>query len=136
MKKEEKILTFKSWINDCEKGTWAIALCDETNYFVEAINCVRDSQMGDKDKNGVYSRHWIADSVWQDELSSLRPATQEEVELYFSYVTKEEAIDFGNGNKKVEVLWDIHSSENGIYWMTIALSDLPWWKKLWNFFRH
>ena len=132
--KEKKILTFKSWENSCEKGTWAIALCDNNDYFVEAINCVRDSQMGDKNKDGVYMRHWIADYIWPDEMESLRPATDAEQELYLNHVVLKEAADFGAGIKKVE-LGVMFADKYGTH-MIITLSDLPWWKKLWNFFKH
>ena len=134
--KEKKILTFKSWINDCDKGTRAIALCDETNYFVGAINCVRDSQMGDKDENGVYSRQWWADSVWKEEEASLRAATKDEVELYLKYIDLEEAVDFSDGKQSVKIISKTTCILYGENTVIIELTDLPWWKKLWNFFKH
>lgn len=134
MKKEKKILTFKSWENSCEKGTRAIALCDATNWFAEAINCVRDSNVNTKDERGVYTQHWVADNVRDDELGSIRPATEEEIDLYLDYVTMEDALKFGNGVKKVDVDWKHTSIKDG--YVTIILTDLhlPWWKKLWNFY--
>ena len=90
--------TYMSWENETtvwnpekqvyEKETVrAIALCDQTGYFVQAINCMRDGDMGEKDENGVYQRIWYGDYIdcYGNERATLRPATPEEVELYKQY---------------------------------------------------
>lgn len=100
MKKQLKVFTFMSWLNeewnDNEKigDIRAIALCDCTGYFHEAINCLRDGAVGKKDENGVYERHWYEDNLYcyGDETASLRHATNEEIELYLQYVPLEKAI--------------------------------------------
>lgn len=95
MKKENlSVMTFMSWENKYEQGLRAIALCEESGFFYEAINCVRDSDMGCKDENGVYGRIWYGDNIecYGNELDTLRPATKEEVELYMEYVHIDEAI--------------------------------------------
>ena len=77
-----------SWENEDHDGKFirAIALCDPNEYFEQAINCVRDSDMGDKDENGVYGRIWYADNIriYGNE-RDIRPATPQEVELYLMY---------------------------------------------------
>ena len=45
-----------------EGGETAIALVHD-DWFVEAINCPRDGDMGEKDEDGVLSRHWYGDST-------------------------------------------------------------------------
>ena len=65
----------------------AIALCDPSGYFMQAINCMRDGDMGKKDENGVYDRIWYGDYIdcYGNERETLRPATAKEVELYKKY---------------------------------------------------
>ena len=65
----------------------AIALCDSNGYFEVAINCLRDGDMGEKDENGVYERKWSGDYIdcYGDERNTLRPATQQEIDLYLQY---------------------------------------------------
>ena len=65
----------------------AIALCDPSGYFSQAINCMRDGDMGEKDENGVYDRIWYGDYIdcYGNERETLRPATAKEVELYKKY---------------------------------------------------
>jgi hypothetical protein len=95
MKKENlSVMTFMSWENECEQGLRAIALCEESGFFYDAINCVRDGDMGCKDENGVYWRTWYGDNIecYGNELDTLRPATKEEVELYLKYIPIDEAI--------------------------------------------
>ena len=89
MKKEYRKV-FMSWDNlevgREDKYIRAIALCDMYGWFDEAINCVRDCQMGEKDSNGVYERIWHADYIENDcGRENVRPATIEEVELYLQY---------------------------------------------------
>ena len=96
--KELVVETFMSWEN--ESSVWnketnkyesetvrAIALCDPTGYFMQAINCMRDGDMGEKDENGVYGRIWYGDYIdcYGNEHETLRPATPAEVELYKQY---------------------------------------------------
>lgn len=77
-----------SWENEDHDGKFirAIALCNPNGYFEQAINCVRDSDMGEKDENGVYARIWWADNIkcYGNE-RDIRPATPQEVELYLRY---------------------------------------------------
>lgn len=86
--KQYSVETFMSWENEDHDGTFirAIALCNAEGYFEQAINCVRDSDMGEKDEKGVYSRIWWADYIkcYGNE-RDIRPATPQEVELYLQY---------------------------------------------------
>lgn len=94
MKKKERRLTIQtvmSWNNEYHGETVrAIALCDSSNYFDVAINCMRDGSMGEKDERGVYECKWSSDDAgacYGD--SDLRPATAEEVALYRIYCPNE-----------------------------------------------
>lgn len=82
MKKELYANKFLSWNEDGER---AIALCDGNGYFFQAINCCRDSDMGEKDENGVYSRIWWSDYIYNLDVEDVRPATKEEVDLFLKY---------------------------------------------------
>jgi len=100
--------TFYSWIEEgsvfAKQGdkhvlvkdrVRTIALCDGT-WFNAAINALRDGDMGEKDENGVYSRIWWADDMFNAEIEDLRPATIDEVNLYLKYYNPEvEAKDEG-----------------------------------------
>lgn len=70
----------------------AVALCDPSEYFSHAINCMRDGSMGEKDENGVYERIWYSDFIdcYGDERKTLRPATATEVELFKKYCPLQE----------------------------------------------
>jgi hypothetical protein len=100
MKKNLQVMTFMSWDNEewannqNNGNIRAIALCDPTGYFNEAINCMRDGSMGEKDENGVYERHWYGDDIncYGNERESLRLATKEEIDLYLQYVPIEDAV--------------------------------------------
>lgn len=100
MKKNLQVMTFMSWDNEewannrNNGNIRAIALCDATGYFNEAINCMRDGSMGEKDENGVYERHWYGDNIdcYGNERESLRLATKEEIDLYLQYVPIEDAV--------------------------------------------
>lgn len=124
-------MTFMSWDNEFEKGLRAIALCDSTGYFVAAINCVRDGDMGKKDKNGVYERIWYGDYIENDRNENLRPATIDEVNLYMSYIPVEEAIgnsDFYNlKNKFIK-----QSIGKYVSYVIIETTPHNWYRKLWN----
>ena len=86
--------TFMSWKNE-DEDIRAIALCDVAGFFYQAINCIRDSQMGEKDEKGVYSRIWWGDNIscYGHETETLRPATYDEVKLYLEYCSVEEEAD-------------------------------------------
>ena len=112
----------------------AIALCDSSGWFFEAINCMRDGSMGKKDSNGVYERTWFGDSIFADELSTLRPATREEVELYLEYVSLSAAIGdcYGDG-ADVRVI----TKDYGKYISSVVFEYVnpPLWKRIINKFR-
>lgn len=72
---------FVAWQN---YETTAIAYMVENAWFQEAINCMRDGDMGEKDADGVYSRHWGGDEVWIDDEPRL--ATEIEIFLYLHKV--------------------------------------------------
>lgn len=139
MKKKKRFTTlaFMSWKNQIdEKNLRAIALCDCAGHFDVAINCIRDSDMGKKDKNGVYERLWYADyiSCYGGEEKSLRLATKEEVDLYLDYVSLDQAIGLEfNPYDNIEVV-SVVRGEYGSY-VIAELKDEPWWKKLLNKFR-
>lgn len=65
----------------------AIALVDDTNWFFEAINCMRDSDMGTRGEDGVYSRIWSGDvaNIYGDDEYDYRPASPQEVDLYLAH---------------------------------------------------
>lgn len=69
-----------AWKNAIEPETTAIAYMTEDAWFHMAINCVRDGDMGAKDKDGVYERQWSDDGVWIEDEPRL--ATDTEVGLY------------------------------------------------------
>lgn len=78
--------TFMSWDEEfCGETVRAVALCDSNGYFNQAINACRDSDMGEKDENGVYSRIWYADHIESGGKGNVRIATPKEVELYLMY---------------------------------------------------
>lgn len=58
----------------------AIAYMAENAWFNIAINCMRDGDMGKKDTDGVYDRHWSTDEVWIED--EPRVATEREILLY------------------------------------------------------
>lgn len=76
---------FVAWQNNL-KGTTVptIALMVGKAWFATAINCDRDSQMGEPDADGVYSRIWMADEVSLGD--NPRLATHKEVFLYLHKV--------------------------------------------------
>ena len=120
-----------SWENPNEKGTWAIALCDSTGFFCEAINCARDGDMGKKDENGVYERIWYGDNIecYGDELDTLRPATRDEVELYLEYVSLEDAV--GNLSEEPCSVHIVHKSYSEYVNSVVVRFVAPsWWKRL------
>lgn len=134
MKKNLSVMTFMSWDeedwnNNKFYGTIrAIALCDSTGYFFEAINCMRDGSMGKKDSNGVYDRHWYGDYINGDE-QNLSVATKREVELYLKYVSIEQAIgDLYADHYDVQVV----KTEYSDCFKCCVVVELKnhWWKNL------
>ena len=146
MKKNLQVLCFMSWEND-EATEWseerqmfvstkirAIALCEQNGYFYEAINCMRDGSMGEKDDNGVYSRHWYADTINcnGDEYASLRYATNEEIELYLSHVSLQNAVGDGK-NYKVKIV-DKEVSPYALFKYVIVTYELSFLERIKRFF--
>lgn len=139
MKKDLQVLTFMSWDNEGwidNQNIRAIALCDPTGYFHEAINCTRDGSMGEKDENGVYERHWYGDSVicYGYERESLRPATKEEIDLYLRYVPIEDAVgkDFSD-YYKVNIIDTCLT--NSCFGYVVVEYYVPLWQRIKDFFR-
>ena len=58
-----------------------------------AMNCMRDSDMGHQDSDGVYERLWAAD--YADDID-LRNATPEESDLYLKKVDMSATIELKN----------------------------------------
>lgn len=85
-------------------ATRAIALCDGT-WFYQAINALRDGQMGEKDGNGVYERIWAGDDIFNSDVDNVRPATISEVKLYLKYCKLEDEADF-DGREVVAIVYD------------------------------
>lgn len=75
---------FVAWQDSIEKETTAIAYMSENGWFNVAINALRDGDMGKKDADGVYSRHWGGDEVYIDDKPRL--ATEGEIFLYLHKV--------------------------------------------------
>lgn len=44
-----------------EAGETALACIEENGWFVFALNCMRDGDMGDKNEDGIYTRSWSTD---------------------------------------------------------------------------
>lgn len=80
-----RVKVFKAWE---ESGETAIALC-EGNWFLQAINCMRDGDMGEKGDDGIYSRIWAGDELWGENFSTLRNASEEEVNLWLKHCSLE-----------------------------------------------
>lgn len=143
MKKNLEIFAFMSWDNEewvknREKcNIRAIALCNTTGYFYEAVNCLRDGSMGEKDENGVYERHWYGDYIdcYGDESESLRPATNEEVALYLDYVPLEDALGkiFFKNSTNIKIIDKCLSSDINFNYVVVEYSRPLWWR-IKNFF--
>jgi len=124
------VMTFMSWDNEYEGQTVrATALCSPSGYFDVAINCVRDSDMGERGTDLVYERKWYADYIDTSAYENLMPSTKEEVEMYLRHVDLEDAV--GNTyNDDFEVR--IVNLERGRYFSAVIteIVERPWWKKL------
>lgn len=80
-----KICRFMSWRNKCVDPTvTATALCDDDDWFMAAINCTRDGDMGELGPDGVYERIWVGDSLWPEEKA--RPSTIKEVARFRDHI--------------------------------------------------
>ena len=140
MRKKQRniqILTVMSWKNEYH-GEWlrAIALCDSTNYFDVAINCMRDGSMGEKDANGVYDRKWVsdmADAYFSD--CDLRVANEEEVELYKQYCPElfRDRMTF-EGDMRVRIIAEVDDRYG--HHVIRELLPVVWWKRLWRSIRN
>lgn len=107
MEKNYDVLTFMSWNEEDLDGSSirAIALCDDTGLFYEAINAPRDGQMGKKDENGVYDRIWWGDYIENGcDVKDVRPATKEEVDLYLKYCPIENRRDMIDDEHVVTII--------------------------------
>ena len=71
-----------------EAGETPIAFSFDGEFFVIAINCLRDQHVVEdgKDENGVYNTVWIGDSIHNAEVSNVRYATPKEVKTYMDFV--------------------------------------------------
>lgn len=80
-------LDFKAWQNDGDpEAETALALVGHNGWFDVALNCMRDGDMGTKGEDGIYSRAWYGDAVWDEEAKTLRAMTEAEVDLYLAHV--------------------------------------------------
>ena len=77
---------FVSWEQPFGGGVRAVALTDG-HWFMEAMNCCRDGDMGNMGDDGVYSRTWATDdlNVYGAEEYDYRPASPSEVDLYLKH---------------------------------------------------
>ena len=94
--------TFYSWDEEgtifdvAKKGhplkkerTRAVALCEGT-WFFQAINTLRDGDMGKKGEDGVYERIWWGDDIGNSTAENVRPANRSEVELFLKHCSLDE----------------------------------------------
>lgn len=101
--KKYRTLTIKSWGN-CYDGSLprAVAAVDETGWFSMAMNCMRDSDMGHQDSDGVYERLWATDYAGDIDL---RNATPEESDLYLKKVDMSDILEsFGYKKGAISVI--------------------------------
>lgn len=66
------------------KAKRAVGLCEGT-WFMEAINALRDGDMGEEGPDGVYSRIWASDDIYNTEVTNVREASPAEVELWLAH---------------------------------------------------
>lgn len=74
--KNFQVWRFLSWSKN-NGGETATALCNSNGWFWQAINCMRDGDMGHAGEDGVYERIWWTDTV--DTWDEPRAATPGEV---------------------------------------------------------
>ena len=77
-----KVSRFMSWEEE-SYGVTATALCND-DWFMAAINCMRDGDMGHQGPDGVYERIWWGDCLFPDDKP--RPSTIKEVTLFRDHV--------------------------------------------------
>ena len=77
-----QVWRFLSWSKN-NGGETATALCNSNGWFLQAINCMRDGDMGHVGEDGVYDRIWWTDSV--DSWDEPRAATVDEVAKWESH---------------------------------------------------
>lgn len=137
MERNLSIKTVMSWDNEYRgEHLRAIALCDAGNWFDVAINCMRDGSMGEPDSNGVYSRKWWSDQACScSDDSDLRPATEDEVELYRKYCPEQfESRTWYDGEMRIRIL-SVCSNRYGTHVIEETLPPV-WWKQFWNRLRY
>lgn len=61
---------------------WATALITGHLWFCAAINTERDSDMEGEDADGCYNRIWWEDQLFDEDLETLRPATEKEIKKW------------------------------------------------------
>ena len=100
--------------------TRAIGLCHPiggSTWFEVAINTLRDGDMGTKDENGVYSRKWWGDNIYNADVKDVRPASIAEVGLYLKYCDLDKEIYAENvaeflgliySSDKIEAVWKLN----------------------------
>ena len=66
------------------KAQRAVGLCEGT-WFMEAINAMRDGDMGTEGPDGVYSRIWASDDIYNAEVINVRKADPAEVKLWMAH---------------------------------------------------
>lgn len=81
---------FLSWAQE-GYDVRAVALVNENDWFDEAVNCMRDGDMGELGDDGAYERIWYGDcaNIYGDDEYDYRPATPSEVDLYLRHCTCE-----------------------------------------------
>lgn len=72
---------FYAW-HDPHKPETSVCFSFDGDWFLSAINCMRDGDMGAKGPDGVYERIWATDSI---DTKDKRYATPEEVKLYIKH---------------------------------------------------
>ena len=79
--------TFLTWEMEDKDGKpiRAIALCDDNGWYHEGLNTMMDSQMGEKDEDGIYERIWMEDEIPSSATSTVCYATHEQVEIYLKH---------------------------------------------------
>lgn len=95
---------FVSWL---ENEHWATAVVTDDRWFDAAVNCWRDSQMGEIDPDGYPERIWYSDGIKiTDDFKeqTLRAATLREVVKYLDIV---ELTDVFHGETLTAIVFDI-----------------------------
>lgn len=114
---------FKSW-DEKDGSVWnsvthqyepktkrAVALCDGS-WFGVAINALRDGDMGEEGPDGVYSRKWWTDDIYNAEVAGVSNANRAEVDLYLKHVTIDDAVADLCGGNTPEQIYLIRGAES------------------------